>query len=201
MVGRNVVDDRDPTQYVPFFDVAERFVVDHRDVFGKPCGEGEPCGCAPSTPEEEYLLSSAQRTEQIEALLATQGRTVELCGPCNTLIVAGADQEKRAFWARHSDCEWDDKDNERTFSGCEPDLQQALVGAKFYPAGADELTAPMVEVAGVATTTMLERAEDGTARAVVAISVEEAEAWLARADAANTVPLTVTIHGEPVFEG
>ncbi|WP_018685339.1 hypothetical protein [Actinokineospora enzanensis] len=92
--------------FVPFFDVDEPFPQEHhRFLSDETCGE--LCHCAPTTPEAEYLLGTGHRTEQIEELLATQGKTVEMCGPCNTLIFASNDEEKTRFWAEHPDCQWD----------------------------------------------------------------------------------------------
>jgi hypothetical protein len=92
--------------YVPFFDVDEPLSLEHqRFLADEPCGE--LCHCAPATPEAEYLLGTGNRAEQIERLLATQGKTVEMCGPCNTLIFASTNEEKTRFWAEHPDCQWD----------------------------------------------------------------------------------------------
>ncbi|MCI2423058.1 hypothetical protein MOQ72_37140 [Saccharopolyspora sp. K220] len=85
---------------------------------------------------------------------------------------------------------------------CGAELRYHLVNATFYPADAeDDLTAPMIEVAGVATTIMMEPAGNDPARVVVAISVEDAAPWLVRPDADATVPLAVMVNGEHVFEG
>ncbi|WP_158886190.1 hypothetical protein [Amycolatopsis anabasis] len=93
------------SDYVPHFDVAEQFPLKHRVFVSGECDE--LCYCAPSDAEGEYLLSSAKRSEQIRELLATQGKTVEMCGPCNTVIFAGNEAEKDEFWSQHDGCVWD----------------------------------------------------------------------------------------------
>lgn len=92
--------------FVPFFDVDEPFPLTH-DVFLRDRECGELCHCAPTTPEAEYLMGTGIRAEQIKQLLAAQGKTVEMCGPCNTLTFASNDEEKARFWAEHPDCQWD----------------------------------------------------------------------------------------------
>lgn len=78
-------------------------------------------------------------------------------------------------------------------------IRSELCGVKFHSADHDDAdTAPMVEVAGVSTTIMFERDEDGTTRVVVAVSVEDAAPWLRME---GKVPITVEINGNPVFQG
>lgn len=92
--------------FVPFFDAAEQFPLTHHRFFPEDrCSE--LCHCAPATPEDEYLLGTCARAQQIEELLAAQGKTVEMCGPCNTLIFASTAEDKDQFWAEHPNCQWD----------------------------------------------------------------------------------------------
>lgn len=90
--------------FTPFFDVDEPFLAEHRlFLMTQECGE--LCHCAPTTPEAEYLMGTGKRAEQIRQVLATQGKTVERCEPCNVLVFAAAEEEKTQFWARHADCQ------------------------------------------------------------------------------------------------
>lgn len=102
--------------YVPFFDVAEPYIVRCQPFFPGDCDHG--CSCAPSCPEGEYLLSTSTRREQIVTELARQGRTLEMCPPCNTVLLACTDQQRRAFWNQHPACVWDfDKDQDWAVAG------------------------------------------------------------------------------------
>lgn len=79
-------------------------------------------------------------------------------------------------------------------------LLHTLALAQFYASDpADEMTAPMLDVAGVTTSVMFTTDDSGTTRVIIAIGLDEVQQWLVRAD--DTVPLTVEIHGDPVFVG
>ncbi|SFQ31587.1 hypothetical protein [Amycolatopsis rubida] len=90
--------------YVPCFDVPSPLDLDHDAfMFG---GCGELCRCAPDSAEAEYLMSRAPRRREILPLLAAQGKTAEMCGPCNIVVFAATDKDWAIFWAAHTDCVW-----------------------------------------------------------------------------------------------
>ncbi|ATY17123.1 hypothetical protein CU254_41845 (plasmid) [Amycolatopsis sp. AA4] len=90
--------------YVPLFDVTSPLPLDHDPFAFGECGER--CRCAPDSAEGEFLMSSSQRRDEIRALLTAEGKTAEMCGPCNALVFAASDEDRARFQAEHEDCPW-----------------------------------------------------------------------------------------------